>query len=125
MKVNENEILNNLLIKQTEFSLVDDKNATTIRHRCQQLKCCLLFFILYTPKTNIKRTKECKRVNGNDETEQNKMGKKETDVAWQLCSDQFNKKKHQILIKSAYNITITNTIHSACHNIQMVVSIKQ
>lgn len=30
MKVNENEILNNLLIKQTEFSLVDNKNATTI-----------------------------------------------------------------------------------------------
>lgn len=46
MKVNENEILNNLLIKQTELSLVDNKNATAIRHRCQQLMCFL--FILHT-----------------------------------------------------------------------------
>lgn len=53
MKVNENEILNNLLIKQTEFWLVDNKNATTIRHRCQQLMCFL--FILTTTKTEHKK----------------------------------------------------------------------
>lgn len=91
MKVNENEILNNLLIKQTEFSLVDNENATTIRHHCQQLMCFL--FIRCTIKARHKKNdsmQESQRIRWNKI-----MGKKEKEIELCFCVSYYLNKKIQ------------------------------